>query len=93
MGPEDSWTPNVIRDELAVSGGALFVWGLLIQAHNPLGAEPFLERFLPDSDVKPLVGLINVQEGKDLCNPSGWSDPKLLNFGSEDIKVYGIANL
>lgn len=87
MGPVDLWNPALIADELASFEGALSVWGLLRQQGNPVQPQQFLEGLLPSLDSKPLVGTINIMEGKNLCKPASWTDPKLLDFGSTDLEV------
>lgn len=86
MAPPGDFTQQVLQDELAANPG-LSVWGFLLEKDNALDMAAFMARICPDLDHEVRFGRVQPGVSGNLCKASAWTDPKVLNFGSEDIKV------
>ncbi len=86
MAPAGYFTREIIADELAAHNG-LSVWGVLLETTSPLVPSEFVEHICPESAEEVLIGRVTPGRGMNLCKPSSWTDPDMVNFGSADTQA------
>lgn len=86
MGPPDMFQKELLDTELQQNHD-LSVWGFLLLKANPINIDEFQRRILEETNAKPLIGRMQPGEGMNFSTSSSWTDPKLLDFGSEEVQA------
>ena len=90
MGPVDHFSREKVLDDLSNYRG-FEVWGLLAEdeERNRTDLKQFLDGLIPESKDDVFIGRISPMNAFDLTKPASWTNPSLLNFGSDNVKAPG----
>lgn len=86
MGPPDMIQKELLDDDLQQNHD-LSVWGFLLLKANPINIDEFQRGILEESNAKPFIGRMQPGEGLNFAASSSWTDPKVMDFGSEEVQA------